>query len=143
MVILGFVLGGFFGTSFWAQFICIGLNYSDHAAETGQAVPEKPIVFFKATSAICGPDDTVMIPRGSEQTDWEVELAVIIGKRARYVPEEEAMEHVAGYALHNDYSEREHQLAGPEPPEPPELRDLDEPGGGMAGARSSGWKGVR
>lgn len=92
------------------KFICIGLNYSDHAAETGQAVPEEPIVFFKATSAICGPNDEVLIPRGSEKTDWEVELGVVIGREARYVGEAEAMDHVAGYCVINDVSERDFQI---------------------------------
>lgn len=92
------------------KFICIGLNYSDHAAETGQDVPEEPIVFFKATSAICGPNDEVLIPRGSEKTDWEVELGVVIGREARYVGEAEAMDHVAGYCVINDVSERDFQI---------------------------------
>ncbi len=92
------------------KFICIGLNYSDHAAETGAAVPEQPIVFFKATSAIVGPDDDVIIPKGSEQTDWEVELGVVIGTEARYVSEEDAMNHVAGYCVINDVSERDFQF---------------------------------
>ncbi|NDU99802.1 fumarylacetoacetate hydrolase family protein [Pseudoroseicyclus tamaricis] len=91
------------------KFICIGLNYSDHAAETGQKVPPEPIIFMKASSAICGPNDAVRIPRGSEKTDWEVELAVIIGKTAKYVSEEEAMDHVAGYCVANDVSERAFQ----------------------------------
>jgi 2-keto-4-pentenoate hydratase/2-oxohepta-3-ene-1,7-dioic acid hydratase in catechol pathway len=92
------------------KFICIGLNYSDHAAETGATVPEQPIVFFKATSAIVGPDDDVIIPKGSEQTDWEVELGVVIGTEARYVSEEDAMNHVAGYCVINDVSERDFQF---------------------------------
>jgi 2-keto-4-pentenoate hydratase/2-oxohepta-3-ene-1,7-dioic acid hydratase in catechol pathway len=92
-----------------AKFICIGLNYSDHAAETGAAVPTEPIVFMKATSAICGPNDTLIIPRGSEKTDWEVELGVIIGKRAKYVSEADALGHVAGYCVVNDVSERHFQ----------------------------------
>ncbi len=91
------------------KFICIGLNYADHAAESGMQVPPEPVVFMKATSAICGPDDPVIIPRGSEKTDWEVELAVIIGKRAKYVSEAEAMDHVAGYAVAHDVSERAFQ----------------------------------
>ena len=91
------------------KFICIGLNYSDHAAETGAKVPDEPIIFMKATSAICGPNDPILIPRGSEKTDWEVELAVIIGKHAKYVTEAEAMDHVAGYAVANDVSERAFQ----------------------------------
>ena len=93
-----------------SKLICIGLNYARHAAESGMAIPKEPIVFFKATSAICGPDDPVIIPPGSQKTDWEVELAVVIGQRASYVSEAEAMDYVAGYCLHNDYSEREYQL---------------------------------
>ncbi len=92
------------------KLICIGLNYSDHAEEAGMDIPAEPIVFFKATSAICGPFDPVMIPKNSEKTDWEVELAFVIGKRANYVSEEDALDHVAGYLLHNDYSERAFQL---------------------------------
>lgn len=92
------------------KLICIGLNFSDHAAEAGMDIPKEPIIFFKATSAICGPNDDVMIPRDSVKTDWEVELAFVIGKKARYVTKEEALAHVAGYVLHNDYSEREYQL---------------------------------
>ncbi len=92
------------------KLICIGLNFSDHAAESGMPIPEEPIVFFKATSAICGPNDNVVIPRNSQKTDWEVELAFVVGKKASYVTEEEALDHVAGYLLHNDYSEREFQL---------------------------------
>ncbi len=92
------------------KFICIGLNYSDHAAETGATVPPEPIIFMKATSAICGPHDPILIPRGSEKTDWEVELAVIIGTRAKYVSEAEALNHVAGYAVANDVSERAFQM---------------------------------
>ena len=91
------------------KFICIGLNYSDHAAETGAAVPPEPIIFMKATSAIVGPNDDVLIPRGSEKTDWEVELAVIIGTRAKYVSAAAAMAHVAGYAVSDDVSERAFQ----------------------------------
>jgi 2-keto-4-pentenoate hydratase/2-oxohepta-3-ene-1,7-dioic acid hydratase in catechol pathway len=91
------------------KFICIGLNYADHAAESGLSVPREPVVFMKATSAICGPDDDVIIPRGSVKTDWEVELAVIIGSRAKYVSEAEALSHVAGYAVANDVSERTFQ----------------------------------
>lgn len=89
---------------------CIGLNYADHAAETGAEVPPEPIIFMKATSAICGPNDPIVIPRGSSKTDWEVELAVIIGTKAKYVTEANAMAHVAGYALTNDVSERAFQL---------------------------------
>ncbi|MFT5867673.1 MAG: 2-keto-4-pentenoate hydratase/2-oxohepta-3-ene-1,7-dioic acid hydratase in catechol pathway [Gammaproteobacteria bacterium] len=92
------------------KFICIGLNYADHAAESGMDVPTEPVVFMKATSAICGPNDPIVIPRGSTKTDWEVELAVIIGKRAKYVTEEDALDYVAGYAITNDVSERAFQL---------------------------------
>jgi 2-keto-4-pentenoate hydratase/2-oxohepta-3-ene-1,7-dioic acid hydratase in catechol pathway len=94
------------------KFICIGLNYSDHAAESGMVVPAEPVVFMKATSAVCGPYDDVMIPRGSEKTDWEVELGVVIGKEARYVTERDALSHVAGYCVVNDVSERAFQLEG-------------------------------
>ena len=94
------------------KFICIGLNYSDHAAESGMAVPAEPVVFMKATSSICGPNDDVMIPKGSEKTDWEVELGVVIGKEARYVTEQGALSHVAGYCVVNDVSERAFQLEG-------------------------------
>ena len=93
-----------------SKIICIGLNYARHAAESGMEVPKEPVVFMKATSALCGPFDDVVIPKGSQKTDWEVELAVIIGKRASYVSEAAAMQHVAGYCLHNDFSEREYQL---------------------------------
>lgn len=92
------------------KFICIGLNYSDHAAESGMAVPPEPIVFFKATSAVCGPNDQLIIPRGSKKTDWEVELGVVIGKPAKYINESQALEHVAGYCVINDVSERAFQL---------------------------------
>ena len=91
------------------KMVCIGLNYSDHAAETGAKVPDEPILFMKATTAICGPDDEVLIPRGSEKTDWEVELGVVIGTTARYVEEGDAMAHVAGYCVVNDVSERAFQ----------------------------------
>ena len=91
------------------KFICIGLNYSDHAAETGATVPPEPIIFMKASSAIVGPNDNVLIPRGSEKTDWEVELAVVIGKTAKYVTEAEALDYVAGYCVTNDVSERAFQ----------------------------------
>ena len=91
------------------KFICIGLNYADHAAESGMAVPPEPVIFMKATSAICGPNDPIIIPRTSEKTDWEVELAVIIGKKAKYVTEADAMDYVAGYAVTNDVSERAFQ----------------------------------
>ncbi|MDQ2666270.1 MAG: fumarylacetoacetate hydrolase family protein [Gemmatimonadota bacterium] len=93
-----------------SKLICIGLNYRGHAAETGAAVPKEPILFMKATSAIVGPNDDVVIPRGSEKTDWEVELGVVIGRKASYVDEGSALDHVAGYVLHNDYSERAFQL---------------------------------
>jgi 2-keto-4-pentenoate hydratase/2-oxohepta-3-ene-1,7-dioic acid hydratase in catechol pathway len=92
------------------KFICIGLNYADHAAESGMAVPPEPVIFMKATSAICGPYDPIIIPRKSVKTDWEVELAVIIGTTAKYVSEADAMAHVAGYAVTNDVSEREFQI---------------------------------
>lgn len=90
--------------------VCIGLNYSDHAEEAGMEVPPEPVIFFKATSAICGPNDDVEIPRGSAATDWEVELAFVIGKTAKYVTEEDAFDHVAGYCIMNDVSERDFQL---------------------------------
>lgn len=92
------------------KMICIGLNYADHAEESGMEVPPEPVVFFKATSAICGPYDDVEIPRGSTKTDWEVELGVVIGTRAKYVAPEAAMSHVAGYCIVNDVSERDFQL---------------------------------
>ncbi|MEX0772598.1 MAG: fumarylacetoacetate hydrolase family protein [Balneolales bacterium] len=92
------------------KIVCVGLNYEDHAKEGGMELPEEPILFFKATSSLVGPDDDLIIPKNSGKTDWEVELAVIIGKKASYVSEEEALDHVAGYCLHNDYSEREFQL---------------------------------
>jgi ureidoglycolate lyase len=91
------------------KFICVGLNYADHAAETGAKIPDEPILFMKATSAITGPNDNVIIPRKSKKTDWEVELGVVIGDEARYVEEADAMKHVAGYCLINDVSEREFQ----------------------------------
>jgi 2-keto-4-pentenoate hydratase/2-oxohepta-3-ene-1,7-dioic acid hydratase in catechol pathway len=91
------------------KFICIGLNYADHAAESGMAVPPEPVIFMKATSAICGPNDPIIIPRTSEKTDWEVELGVIIGTKAKYVSEAEALNHVAGYCVINDVSERAFQ----------------------------------
>lgn len=93
-----------------SKIVCIGLNYTDHALESGMAVPPEPVVFLKATSAIVGPNDDVIIPKGSKKTDWEVELAIVIGKRASYVSHDDALAHVAGYVLHNDYSEREFQL---------------------------------
>jgi len=92
------------------KFICIGLNYSDHAAESGMDVPKEPVVFGKWTSAISGPNDDVEIPRGSEKTDWEVELGVVIGQGGRYIDEADALSHVAGYCVVNDVSEREYQL---------------------------------
>ena len=93
-----------------SKLICIGLNYKKHAEEGGMELPPEPVIFFKATSAIVGPDDDVVIPRNSEKTDWEVELAFVIGKTASYVEEANALDHVAGYLLHNDYSERAFQL---------------------------------
>ena len=94
------------------KFVCIGLNYSDHAAETGAQVPAEPVIFNKWTSAICGPDDDVQIPRGSAKTDWEVELGVVIGRGGRYIDEADALAHVAGYCVVNDVSERAFQLEG-------------------------------
>ncbi len=91
------------------KLICVGLNYADHAAESGLPVPAEPILFSKATSAICGPDDDVILPKGSEKTDWEVELGIVIGTEARYASEAEAMDHVAGYCIVNDVSERAFQ----------------------------------
>jgi len=91
------------------KFVCIGLNYSDHAEESGLEVPPEPVIFAKATSAICGPNDTVEIPRGSKATDWEVELGVVIGKEAKYIDEADALDHVAGYCVINDISERDFQ----------------------------------
>lgn len=93
-----------------SKIVCIGLNYADHAKETGATPPAEPVVFMKATSSITGPYDPIIIPRDSEKTDWEVELAVVIGKKASYVEEADAMDHVAGYVLHNDVSERAFQL---------------------------------
>ena len=92
------------------KFICVGLNYSDHAAESNMPVPKEPILFAKATSAICGPNDDVIIPPGSKKTDWEVELGIVIGKEARYISEANAIDHVAGYCVINDVSERAYQL---------------------------------
>ena len=92
------------------NFVCIGLNYADHAAETGAAIPKEPIVFLKSLGALCGPNDDVIIPKNSVKTDWEVELAIIIGSTAKCVSEEAAMDHVAGYAVCNDVSEREWQI---------------------------------
>ena len=93
-----------------SKLICIGLNYKAHAEESGASLPPEPVIFFKATSAIVGPNDNIVIPRNSEKTDWEVELAFVIGKKASYVEEANALDHVAGYVLHNDYSERAFQL---------------------------------
>ncbi len=93
-----------------SKIVCIGLNYAKHAQEAGMKIPKEPVLFFKATSAIVGPNDDVVIPKGSTKTDWEVELGVVIGKKASYVSESEAMNYVAGYVLHNDYSEREFQI---------------------------------
>ncbi len=92
------------------KFICVGLNYADHAAESGMDVPEEPVLFFKATSAICGPDDNIIIPRAATKTDWEVELGVVIGKDASYIDVEDAQDHIAGYCVINDLSERAFQL---------------------------------
>ena len=92
------------------KLICVGLNYADHAAEAGMDLPPEPILFMKATSSICGPNDDIRIPRGSEKTDWEVELGIVIGKEARYLEPEDAMDHVAGYCVVNDISERAFQI---------------------------------
>jgi 2,4-didehydro-3-deoxy-L-rhamnonate hydrolase len=93
-----------------SKIVCIGLNYKDHAAESKMDLPKEPVMFFKSTTAVVGPDDPLVIPKGATKVDWEVELAVVIGKRASYVDEARALDHVAGYALHNDYSERAFQL---------------------------------
>ncbi len=93
-----------------SKIVCVGLNYAQHAKESGMELPEQPVLFFKATSALCGPDDDLIIPRNSQKTDWEVELAVVIGRKAAYVSESEAEAHIAGYMVHNDYSERAFQL---------------------------------
>ena len=93
-----------------SKIVCVGLNYAKHAAESGMDVPQEPVLFFKATSAIVGPFDNIIIPKSSTKTDWEVELAVVIGKTASYVSEENAMNHIAGYVLHNDVSERAFQI---------------------------------
>lgn len=93
-----------------SKIICVGLNYALHAAESGMEIPKEPVIFFKATSSIVGPNDDVIIPKGGDKTDWEVELAVVIGKKASYVTEADALNHVAGYVLHNDVSERAFQL---------------------------------
>jgi 2,4-diketo-3-deoxy-L-fuconate hydrolase len=94
------------------KFVCVGLNYSDHAAESGMEVPKEPVLFMKATSSICGANDETVLPRHSEKTDWEVELGVVIGTEAKYVSEADALSHVAGYCVVNDISERAHQLEG-------------------------------
>jgi 2-keto-4-pentenoate hydratase/2-oxohepta-3-ene-1,7-dioic acid hydratase in catechol pathway len=101
---LGACVGGI------GKFICIGLNYSDHAAESGMAVPPEPVIFAKYTSAVCGPDDPIIIPRGAVKTDWEVELAFVIGKPGKYIAEADAMDHVAGFFVCNDVSERSYQF---------------------------------
>jgi 2,4-diketo-3-deoxy-L-fuconate hydrolase len=93
-----------------SKIVCVGLNYKDHAAESNMQLPTEPVLFFKSTTAICGPNDNLIIPKNSTKTDWEVELAVVIGKKASYVEESEANNYIAGYVLHNDYSEREFQL---------------------------------
>jgi 2-keto-4-pentenoate hydratase/2-oxohepta-3-ene-1,7-dioic acid hydratase in catechol pathway len=93
-----------------SKIVCVGLNYADHAKETGAAIPTEPILFFKSTTALSGPNDDIIIPKNSTKTDWEVELAIVIGKKASYVSEEDAYDYVAGYCLHNDLSEREYQL---------------------------------
>tara|TARA_R110000796_G_scaffold67449_5_gene154838 strand:+ start:95743 stop:96603 length:861 start_codon:yes stop_codon:yes gene_type:complete len=93
-----------------SKLVCIGLNYAKHAAESGMTLPKEPVLFFKSTTAIVGPNDDVIIPKGSTKTDWEVELAVVIGKKTSYVSEEDVMEHIAGYVLHNDISERAFQI---------------------------------
>jgi 2-keto-4-pentenoate hydratase/2-oxohepta-3-ene-1,7-dioic acid hydratase in catechol pathway len=93
-----------------SKIVCIGLNYADHAKETGAAIPAEPVIFMKSTTALCGPYDNVIIPKDSKKTDWEVELAVVIGKKASYAEESNAMDYAAGYCLHNDLSEREFQL---------------------------------
>lgn len=93
-----------------SKIVCVGLNYADHARESGVPLPDEPVLFFKATSALCGPHDALEIPPGSQKTDWEVELALVIGAKAQRVSESDALNHVAGYVLHNDYSEREWQL---------------------------------
>jgi len=93
-----------------SKIICVGLNYAKHAAESGMTIPKEPVLFFKAPSAVCGPYDDIIIPKNSTKTDWEVELAIVVGKRASYVDEADAMDYIAGYVLHNDVSEREFQL---------------------------------
>ena len=93
-----------------SKIVCIGLNYRDHAAETGTKIPTEPVIFFKSTTSLVGPNDDLMIPKNATKVDWEVEFAIVIGRLARYVPKESALDHVAGYSLHNDYSERSFQL---------------------------------
>lgn len=93
-----------------SKIVCIGLNYRDHAAETGARTPTEPVIFFKSTTSLVGPNDDLVIPKNATKVDWEVELAIVIGKRSLYVPKESALDHIAGYALHNDYSERSFQL---------------------------------
>ena len=93
-----------------SKLVCIGLNYRDHAEETGAKIPTEPVIFMKSTTAIIGPNDDILIPRNSKKTDWEVELAIVIGKKATYVDEADAMDYIAGYVLHNDVSEREFQM---------------------------------
>jgi 2-keto-4-pentenoate hydratase/2-oxohepta-3-ene-1,7-dioic acid hydratase in catechol pathway len=93
-----------------SKIVCIGLNYRDHAKETGAEIPKEPVIFFKATTALVGPNDPLIVPKNATKVDWEVELAFVIGKKARYVTKEDALDHVAGYTLHNDYSERTFQL---------------------------------
>ena len=93
-----------------SKIVCVGLNYAKHAEEAGMAVPKEPVLFFKSTTALCGPNDDVIIPKNSEKTDWEVELAIVIGKKASYIDEADAFDHIAGYVLHNDVSERAFQI---------------------------------
>lgn len=93
-----------------SKLVCVGLNYAKHAAEAGMKVPKEPVLFFKSTTALCGPNDEVIIPKNSEKTDWEVELAIVIGKKASYIEEADAYDHIAGYVLHNDVSERAFQI---------------------------------
>src|SRR6266702_66243 len=93
-----------------SKIVCIGLNYRDHAAETGAAIPKEPVIFLKATTSVVGPNDALVIPRNATKVDWEVELALVVGKTALYVPKDEALDYMAGYVLHNDYSERSFQL---------------------------------
>ncbi len=97
------------------NYVCIGLNYADHAAEAGMPVPKEPIIFLKSLGALCGPNDDVKLPRGSKKLDWEVELGIVIGKTARYVPEHEAMDYVAGYCVCNDVSSASSRSSAPAP----------------------------